>query len=136
MNYYVYKHVDPLTKSIIYIGHGKLDRAWTFRPTTLNQISHYEHLIELSNAGYTPQDWVKLHKTKLTKEQAKDLEKRLIYKHQPIYNKQRGIGSLTNKDKINMARNLRNTGLSYTEIAKKMGLKSSMTAWRYASYGK
>lgn len=131
-NNYVYFHVDPVTREILYIGHGTYDRAWIFKASTLRDKQHRTHLITLFNNGYSPFDWVKIKKRNLEKSEACKLEREMILKYNPKYNKLKGIGSIRKRGAIVLkAIQLRKMGLSYAEIKNKLNISSSMTAWRY-----
>jgi len=134
--YYVYAHIDPTTTETIYIGHGKYDRAWTFRSTHRSQEGHYQHLIDLGKNGFIPTDWVFVIDKNLTKDKAKQIEKIWIKEHNPIYNKLKGLGSIRNihnQELVKKAKELKAQNLYYHQIAKILNFKSAMTAWRYAN---
>ena len=77
--YYVYVHVVPHTKDIMYVGKGCYGRAWD---VTRNRDGHPKHLDwmkSLVNAGYLPSDWVKIVKHRLTEAQAFAYEKEYLH---------------------------------------------------------
>lgn len=134
--YYVYFHVDPNLNEIMYIGYGKYDRAWTFRPTTRSQNGHYAHLVNLAKQGYTPADWVKIQDKGLSAILARSIEKEQIAIHKPRYNAHKGLGSirkLKNPELVKKAKELKSQNLSYSKIAKELGLSHGASAWRYVN---
>lgn len=132
--YYVYAHIDPNTQEIIYIGYGSGHRAWTFNALVFRQEIHMAYLRELIYKGFLPSEWVVIKERLLSKEDAMLKEKELIQLYKPIFNIQKGLGSMTDNNKKQQAKQLRSDGLSFSEIAERMNLNSSMTAWRYNNY--
>lgn len=90
--YYVYKHVDPITEEIVYIGYGSRDRAWKFPPLSPNfpsanrQPNHIAWMEEKTKEGFIPADWVKIVEKFEYRDLARELESSLIKKIQPKYN--------------------------------------------------
>jgi hypothetical protein len=80
--FYVYAHMDE--DEIVYIGLGRNDRAWV-TGCRRNQ----EHK-DFMNERYAEGDssFVVLLEQKLSEDDAKSLEKRLIQKEQPKYNRE------------------------------------------------
>jgi len=129
--YYVYFHVHPETKELLYIGYGSYERAWNFKRFTSRSDKHSEELIELYDRGYTPQDWVVLHETKLEKKIAVELEKELIDKHRPRYNiaSNKDIYKGTfSKEVRAFVETLRKLGYSYNTISYLCGGSDTTTA--------
>lgn len=129
--YYVYKHIDPVTDELLYIGMGSKDRAWHYRVSMSRHKMHMAHLDNLTKAGYLPSDWVNIEQKNLTKEEAKILEKRLIQEYKPKFNYQDvGGNPRINKDMKNKAQELKSQGITGSKAAKALGV-SIMTTWRY-----
>jgi hypothetical protein len=72
--YYVYKHFDPITKEVVYVGRGSKGRAWNVHRNINSQSEHIEWMEELISKGYTPQDWVEIVQSGLSFEEAVKLE--------------------------------------------------------------
>ncbi len=135
--YYVYMHIHPETNKICYIGHGSKSRAWIMGTSTASVIKyghrkaeHQEWLNELTNKGFVAKDWVTIYQKQMVKGDACVLEKELIEKYNPIYNACYGKKLLKlNKEDIITSRALQEEGLSYKDIAEKVG-SNTMTVWR------
>lgn len=134
--HYVYKHINPKTNELLYIGHGRGERAWRY--SNNGDWSRYGHrspehaayLFQLQLEGYIATDWtVVLHKC-LSKTQACEIEQQLIRDLKPELNKPVGKGLLKlTGDSLKEAIKLRNSGVSYELIAKTLDI-STMTVWR------
>jgi hypothetical protein len=129
--HYVYYHIDPRTDEIVYVGHGSYERAWVCRTTGPGRsIEHATWCKELMGAGYTPQDWVRIHIWSLSKDKAKKLEAIKIKEDAPRFNQSMGAPKKLDPDQIKEAEYLRDdAGWMYNEIAEKLGV-STMTVWR------
>ncbi len=115
--HYVYQHIHPVSGIVLYIGHGSKGRAWVGQ--TLRSEEHASMLDLLTKEGFLPCDWVKILARKLTKEQAKCIERELIQEYKPLFNKAQGKSLLAlNKEQFEEAAKLRSAGLSFTTIAK------------------
>lgn len=131
--YYIYAHIDPFTKEVIYIGRGTYERAWTYKWNASRDKEHRLYLEDLTKRGFIATEWVKILLRQLTRAEAVKAERIFITEYLPKYNKDKGAGSRTDKRLIHWSRALRKQGLSYTEIMKRMKLKSPMSAWRYVN---
>lgn len=69
LDYYVYYHINPLTKDIFYVGKGTKNRAYTLS-------SRGKHWINYVNKYGIPE--VEIVQSNLSEEQALELEKQLI----------------------------------------------------------
>lgn len=137
---YVYLHKDPTTQKVVYVGKGSGQRAWMIRNSNRDAAryghrskQHYEWAKKLDSMGIHLGQVVLIVAYPLTDENARALEKELIKKYNPIFNKHKGHQSMVDKELINKAKNLRKDGMFYSQIAKELGVKSAMTAWRYAN---
>jgi hypothetical protein len=135
--YYVYLHVDPETHETLYVGHGSRHRAWVYSTAPKGgkryghrNKQHFDRLLDLTNKGYLPSDWVEIIERGLTKEQAKELEKEMIETYKPLLNRAKGLGSYIDKDRLKEAQRLKQCGIVGTEASKLLGV-SKMTTWRY-----
>ena len=130
--YYVYKHVDPRTDDLIYIGHGCRGRAWIHgsKKTCLRSQEHLDHLEDMTSDGFIPSEWVKIEIQGLSKSDACQLEQELIRDLNPRYNKPQGkhLLKLTPEDYL-LCKELRETGMYYNQIADEVGV-STMTVYR------
>lgn len=127
--YYVYFHVCPLTGQTVYIGHGKIDRAWTCRKPN-RQPEHVAWLKSLFKLGYTLIDIVRIQETSLTKDESKVLEKKHILEIKPLFNRAKGLNSYVPVNKLELAKELRNQGKTFKEIGEVMQ-QSTMSAYRW-----
>lgn len=111
----------------MYIGHGKAERAWAVSNRDPEHLKHLEYLI---STGYHPGDWVKILAKGLLKETACEFERDLIHSTRPRYNKVQGEKLLkVTPEMIKQACFLRDSGLSYDDIAKAVNV-STMTIHR------
>ena len=135
--HYVYHHMDPVTKELVYIGHGCKSRAWIMG-TSIASVGKYGHrkephqewLERLTNEGFTPADWVVILFQNLTKSKACQLEQDLIRRHTPRFNSPLGKKQLIlSAEDVTFAKDLREEGMSYYNVAKELGV-STMCLWR------
>lgn len=91
--YYIYEYVHPTTREILYVGKGQRGRAWDYPPpdqTPANKARGPElavALAELTALGYTPEDWVRVRLTNLSRDAALTLERILILERATPFNK-------------------------------------------------
>ena len=135
--HYVYQHVHPETRETVYVGHGCKSRAWIMG-TSLKAVGKYGHRkvdhqewLEARTAeGYVATDWVVILAQGLSKKEACSLEQEYIRKITPVYNDLLGLKLLKlSADVVVIAHRLRDTGLSYKNIAEELQ-SSTMTVWR------
>ena len=135
--HYVYAHIDPVTKELLYIGMGKGSRAYATKTSKIDTVryshrspEHAEHLEELLKCGYLPHEWITFLHRGLDKKSALSIERELIAKDKPIYNRSQGIKLLKfeYEDVLKM-KSLRDSGMYYRLIAEEMGC-STMVAHR------
>ena len=129
--YYVYSYRDE-EENVVYIGHGCKGRAWNcgyMRGDTLERQEWKE--TQIAN-GLLPCDWVHIERRGLSKQQALDMERRLIKDVAPVLNRVNNPNysrSVVSQDEINRWIRLRNEGLSYKDIAETSDF-TTMTIWR------
>jgi hypothetical protein len=120
--YYVYKHIDPETKEILYIGMGYGPRAYTTNCSGIRGDRSKEHslkLHQLMNEGYLPHEWVEFPIRNATIEIARTLENKYIKEFNPVFNKKHGPKRLiTDRNDIEKILTLRDEGISYLKIGK------------------
>ena len=140
--YYVYTHCDPRTFEIRYVGMGQGQRAWMMRPSKDSvryghrKEEHYLWFKGLESEGYTLSDIVSIINHGHYKKEALLIERKLINSvgYDNLFNTDcKAKNYAKNKDKILLAKKLRNQGLYYSQICKEMGEKSHMTVWRYVN---
>lgn len=130
--YYVYKHIDPRTGELIYIGHGCRGRAWIHgsKRTCLRSQDHLDHLESMISDGLIPSDWVHIVIQGISKKYAATLEQELIRELSPTYNKPQGKHLLKlTPETYRLCQELRDEGLFYNQIADEVGV-STMTVYR------
>lgn len=139
--YYVYKHIDPVTEEIFYIGKGSMGRAWACGKSNntksnkgMRSLKHYLWMQDLTKKGFTPADWVVIVDQKLTNKEALNLEAKLVntfYNPKQLFNITDTSNRCTalNKEKLNKAITLRQNKISYEKIAEKLNV-STMTVYR------
>lgn len=125
--YYWYKHIDPDTKEVVYVGHGSGGRAWQCGSShsPLRSDEHCKWADELLNRGVTPDEWVEIGDRGLTKKEAKEVEHELIHQLKPKFNRSIRYPLLKfTIDLYDQALKLRAKGLSYKQIGEKLGLST------------
>lgn len=128
-HYYVYQHVNPITKEVVYIGCGKKDRAWVSQKNH-RQPEHYERLLFYYDQGYTLSDIVVIVKQGLTKKEAHTMEQCLILESKPTLNRAKGLNSYVGLEELRQAKEMREKGMTFKQIANKMNT-TTMTAYRW-----
>lgn len=128
--YYVYFHIDPISKEIVYVGEGSGGRAWQCSKTNRHDKDHYGWICNLLESGFTPQDFVVVIQKNMTLADARKCETEYIKRIAPKFNAWGEVyrGSLT-PEQIKQCKDLKERGLTYSEIAAQIG-KSNMTVWR------
>jgi len=99
--WYVYAHCDPRMvrkgesgqiDHVVYVGKGTRARAWV--DARLNSPDHRRWLRDLQNDGFSPDEFVRIEKRKLTSDQAFEFERELIafYREKGalLFNKEKG----------------------------------------------
>lgn len=130
--YYVYKHVDPRTDELLYIGHGCRGRAWVHGSdkSVLRSQEHLAHLESMTQDGFVACEWVFVLNSGLTKSDACAIEQDLIRKMKPLYNKPQGKSALKiTPEQYQLALEMREDGKFYHQIADEIGV-STMTVYR------
>ena len=120
--FYVYRHIDPESKEILYVGIGQYDRAWCVRGNNRNK-DHVNCLKELFLKGYTLTDIVQITDNMLSKQQAMKLEAEQVDLHRPKFNK------LLNKDHWHIARQKTQDMCHFGKALNEMGYGYSRIAY-------
>lgn len=139
MEHYVYKHVDPRTSEIRYVGCGTKGRAWCCGSARMefgkrgNRLGpHQKWLHELISAGYTPADFTVIVAQGLTKKEAHAAERSLLKTLDPtrLFNGHMGVHGLKmTAEKVALGRALRAQGKTWVEAAQIIGV-NKQTLWR------
>jgi len=91
MKFYVYKHVDPITKEIVYLGKGCNGRAWDVTRCRTQNKEHQDWMLSLCEKGYLPSDWVEIIDRNLTEKEAFKEETKWFHLYgQPKFNRTAG----------------------------------------------
>ena len=127
--FYVYKHVDPETQEIIYVGMGYGPRAYTTNASGGRGDRSKEHslrLHQLMNEGYLPHEWVEFIVRNTDLFSARKIERKYIEKYQPKFNLKHGPKRLiTDRKDIDRILSFRDKKLSYLKIGKMYGVSWS-----------
>lgn len=124
--YYVYLHIDPPTKEVVYVGKGVHGRAWDVTRSRTENKEHQDWMLALCNAGYLPSDWVVIHLKNLTESVAFTSEREYLHTYgQPRYNRTSGAknhqSKLTEQQVID-AILLTSLGMAQQELASQFGV--------------
>ena len=82
VSWYVYTHADPDTGEIVYVGEGTGQRFAAVNPRSADHSAFLKEMIHNKRT-----DCFNIVESRLTKEQARAIEKQLIAKYNPKYNK-------------------------------------------------
>jgi hypothetical protein len=146
--FYVYQHIHPESKQVVYVGKGTAGRAWScgFSSGAIhgrgNRTKEHQTWIHaLLNSGYTPADFVVIVAQGLDGTSAREIETELTEECRvggaPLFNIMcYGVekNAVLSPEQRIQAVDLRTKGLSYAKIARQIGV-STMTVWR-ALHGK
>ena len=127
--YYVYVYKEE--GNAVYVGMGQKGRAWHCGYMRGDTEERQAWKVEQTTRGKLPCDWVTIVERGLTKAEAKELEEFMIAEIKPKLNKLHNPNydhSRTPLD-IKKIKQLRKAGLSYANIALKLGT-STMTVYR------
>ena len=129
--YYVYHHIHPESKDIVYVGVGKFDRAWTCRGGNRSK-EHFQFIKEMEMKNFTLADVVKIHKSGMNKKEAFELERQLIDEIRPIFNKHSNkshwrINRTFSIETCLFAKALHEMGYGYQRIAFLLGASDPKT---------
>jgi hypothetical protein len=138
--FYIYQHIDPVSKEVMYLGVGQYDRAWSIRKNNRKE-KHVKWLTEQYDKGFTLSDIVVIVANGLSKEEALEKELKLIKETKPMLNE---LGNpdhwqrnrKNNKETAEFAKNLHDMGYGYVRITYLLGGKKAnhMTIKRMISY--
>lgn len=84
MKSYIYAHVNPDTGEILYIGSGRNYRATILHP---GRSSLHDRFMRNCKARYRQDEWCVFLACGLEKEEAHRLERELIHKVEPVFNR-------------------------------------------------
>jgi len=112
--FYVYQHIDPESKEVLYVGIGQYDRAWCVRGNNRNK-NHVSYLKEMFLKGYTLTDIVCITDNMLSKQQAMKVEAEKVDLYRPRFNK------LLNKDHWHISRQQTQEMCYFAKALKEMG---------------
>lgn len=130
--YYVYLHIDPITGTPVYVGKGSRGRAWHCAESNSRGKEHASWMNELILKGYTPDSWVAIDSYGLSQKDAHSREVELIWslRPYPIFNDKKAHCCTLDNEVRKEILSLRESGLSYDLIGKKVG-SSTMTIYRF-----
>ena len=123
--YYVYSHLDPVTKEVVYVGSGQFDRAWNVRRNQRRE-EHVSWLESIYDSGYTLSDVVVIEDNNLSKEDSYIIESELIKTLKPKFNallnpEHWHIGRRQPREVAEFAKTLHEMGYGYIRIAQLLG---------------
>jgi hypothetical protein len=130
---YVYVHIDPTTGSVVYVGKGRGERAWS---NGRRKGPHLRFLQNLSRMGFCPAHWAFILVTGLTDTEAHKTEHALIQKLAPMFN-QMGLGfaaagrgtdnknAVLDPEKVVWMRRLHAQGTGYRELSRRFDVAYS-----------
>ena len=136
---YIYNHIDPVSKEIVYVGLGQTDRAWNAHKTD-RKTNHYEWLHEQIKNGHTLDEIVTITHKNLTRAEAESIETEVIQKLTPRFNalknpKHWNKGRSYTQGIAEFAKTLHGMGYGYIRIAFLLGTDSHMLAKRMVKNG-
>ena len=77
--FYVYLHVCPKTKEVVYVGKGTSGRAWDVTRARAGYEEHQQWMLSLIAEGFLPHEWVEILHRGLTESEAFGKEKEYLY---------------------------------------------------------
>jgi hypothetical protein len=128
--YYVYKHVDPITSEIVYVGKGCHGRAWDVTRARTENKDHQKWMLELCDKGYTPDDWVILIHKGLSEKDSFSKEVEYFHNYgRPKFNRTGGEknhqSKLTDEEARTIFKMTQEKTKTHCEIAKDYGISRS-----------
>lgn len=139
MKYYVYLHVDPDSGKVVYVGKGTAGRAWSCGSSTAvpgkrgnRTKEHNEWISQLLARGFTPADFVKIHRQALSEREARHIEATLLenYSAHALFNRPCGLANLKiTPEKARAGSEALAKGATWEEAATLVGV-SKQTLWR------
>lgn len=141
--FYVYYHVDPFDKEVVYVGKGKYGRAWDVTRSRCKNHEHMKWMKQLTEEGLLPSNWVRIIASGLSEKDAYRLEKEQIQElGGPRFNGQ--VGDRNNKAKLtnHQAREIYNRSKTevHSKLAEEFGVSrtcismiASRKQWRTAT---
>lgn len=127
--FYVYYHVEPDTREIVYVGKGTGGRAWDVTRARGDHKNHQNWMLGLMEKGYVPSDWVVVYSKGLLEEEAFTDEKELLHEIGVTrFNRQTGDrqhqAKMSNEQALE-AFKLKEQGWLHKEIAELYGVSRS-----------
>ena len=137
--HYVYTYSDG--GHIVYVGFGTKNRAWSARYGENDKLQDW--INKQWARGHLATDYVDIVARGLSEQQARKLEREMIYHHLPEYNTNYGETHFRAKITEDQAREIymaRKDGKTYSVLAEKYGLDYSTVRaigtgknWRFAT---
>lgn len=97
-DYYVYTHICPATREVVYVGSGSNGRAWEYKSFAPHPGGgqkrnkyHAAWMQALVSDNLTPGEWVRIVVSGLTQEAARRVEKVLIEELRPMFNSRKVV---------------------------------------------
>ena len=85
--YYVYEHRDPVSREVVYVGHGVDGRAYEFfKPCARRCYEHAEWAYNLMSKDYLPSDLVRIRAFGVSKKSAMRIERDILRKQKELGN--------------------------------------------------
>ena len=133
--YYVYQHRDPRNGDIVYVGKGVHGRAWDVTRARSSNHAHSAWMIELSDLGYLPNEWVEILTKGLSEIEAYRIERELVWKlGETLFNGQIGEKSFRAKLTNDQAREIYLSPENSGDLSRKYGV--SRAAIQHIKTGK
>ena len=118
-NYYVYQHIDE-DGSVVYVGKGRYARAWRHEKRDPEHSQWMSEVLPLLN--------VKFAFIGCTELQALQLEKELIVKLQPKYNKDHTLRGYSQRKEFGEWLSNNHSRFHESDLQKELGIKAAKSA--------
>lgn len=80
--FYVYEHINPKTREVVYVGHGVDGRAYEIcKPCARRSYEHAEWAFNLLSQNYLPSDLVRIRAFGVSKKSAERIERDILRKY-------------------------------------------------------
>lgn len=122
--FYVYLHIDPETREVVYVGKGIGGRAWDVTRARGGHRAHQEWMQSLMSRGFIPTDWVFITARNLPEDMAFAVEKAYLHKNGVLrFNRQSGEqqhqAKLTNEQVVSIYTELQDKQSKVKSIAER-----------------